>query len=837
MFFANVKKDHCLSCMRYKKNSRLEKGYFGQGNKKILIIDDRLQTSQIRYDNSEYHSNSLSYIHRILAANHVNLPEDCWVSFPTHCSGESTDSALSLCTDRVFDTINDLKPKLIILLGMRAVKQVIGTRWKKNLGAIDKWSNYIIPDRELNCWIAPLASVSRVQMFEQKDVILKRKFDETISEAIRHLNIEPTFLAEDDEKFKMLNEPQSIAAMQKLLTRARDKQFWLSFDYETNTLKAYNNNSKVVTVAFCTDSKIAYSFYLTEKNKVYWKRIMESKKIDKIIHNAKFELMHTKQNIKANINGKIWDTQLATHIINNKQGITSLKFQSYVNLGIIDYSNHLSKYLVGEGSSGLNQVEQAPRKELLKYNALDALYTYYLFEDQFGTFEEEYDLRKAFNFMTETQYSLHELETVGFNIDLDYCHTEQDRLTEKIKELREELKVFETFTIWKDTYGFDMNVDSSKQTIDILYDKLGHTVTKTTEKGTPSVDNETLTKLNDPFFNKLLQIRKFEKAKNTYLDNIIKETNDDGRLHPSFSVHLVTSYRGSSQNPNFQNIPIRDAEVGPIIRNAIIPSKGNKLVEIDYGALEVRIAAVFHKDPEAIRYLMDKTTDAHTDVTCDVFMVEPSQVNKKLRAECKGSVSFLFQYGGYYVESARRIWENIAYMKLEIDGKSAYEHLATKNIHSLMDFEEHMKNFEHYYWKEKYKVYDKWKQKTYQRYCHNGYCDSPLGFRYLGPMRRNQVLNFPIQGLAAHVTFLAITKIIKYIKQKQYNSKVISTIHDSIIIDVVPSEQDDLLRECKYIMEKGVREKWKFLNVPLIAEFEATEVDEPWTNKKEIEVL
>src|SRR5439155_25997997 len=96
-------------------------------------------------------------------------------------------------------------------------------------------------------------------------------------------------------------------------------------------------------------------------------------------------------------------------------------------------------------------------------------------------------------------------------------------------------------------------------------------------------------KVKLPFVKNYFLIQKLKKARSTYLEGIRREVVD-GFLHPFFHLHRVETFRSSSSDPNFQNFPVRNAEIGKIIRSAFIARDGHQLVEIDFKALEVMIA-------------------------------------------------------------------------------------------------------------------------------------------------------------------------------------------------------------------------------------------------------
>ena len=124
-----------------------------------------------------------------------------------------------------------------------------------------------------------------------------------------------------------------------------------------------------------------------------------------------------------------------------------------------------------------------------------------------------------------------------------------------------------------------------------------------------------------PELDNLLRIRKLKKVRDTYLEGFLRE-QVNGYIHPFFNLHLVRTYRSSSDHPNFQNIPKRDKEAMNIVRRAIFPRPGHQLLELDYSGLEVRIAACYHKDKTMLRYIGDPHSDMHGDMAKQIFIID-----------------------------------------------------------------------------------------------------------------------------------------------------------------------------------------------------------------------
>lgn len=101
----------------------------------------------------------------------------------------------------------------------------------------------------------------------------------------------------------------------------------------------------------------------------------------------KFEERWTVAKLGCKVRGWHWDTMLAAHILDNRSGITSLKFQAFVHLGISDYDSHISPFLYSKHPNETNRIDQVDDKSLLLYNGLDSLLEYLIMKKQKAIFE------------------------------------------------------------------------------------------------------------------------------------------------------------------------------------------------------------------------------------------------------------------------------------------------------------------------------------------------------------------------------------------------------------------------------------------------------------------
>ena len=112
---------------------------------------------------------------------------------------------------------------------------------------------------------------------------------------------------------------------------------------------------------------------------------LNDKSIGKIAHNMKFEDTWANVYWGTKVNGWQWDTMLATHLLDNRKYICSLKFQVYVNFGVVDYDSEISGYLES-GSKNANSVNKVSElitteegyRKLMSYCGMDVIFTYRL---------------------------------------------------------------------------------------------------------------------------------------------------------------------------------------------------------------------------------------------------------------------------------------------------------------------------------------------------------------------------------------------------------------------------------------------------------------------------
>lgn len=455
--------------------------------------------------------------------------------------------------------------------------------------------------------------------------------------------------------------------------------------------------------------------------------------------------------------------------------------------------------------------------------------------------------RAAYNLLHEGILAFARAEQQGMRIDTKYCEEQKKALTQKIDNLEREFKSTKFYHHWEKALGKgkSVNIDSNAQLAVFLYKIKKIEPSKTTETGKGATDEEALTQLNIPEVNILLEYRKLKKLRDTYLDAFIREQHD-GFLHPFFNLHTVKTFRSSSDRINFQNIPKRDKLGMEVTRGAIYPRLGHQLMEVDYSGIEVRIGACYHNDPAMIRYIQDPTTDMHGDMAVQIFKLDgldrSLHSHKTLRNSAKNGFVFPQFYGDYYKNCADNIacrwwglpkgpWKKGMGNPLE-EGTIA-DHLIKQKLKSYAAFEEHIRKIEEDFWMNRFKVYQRWKDKWWADYQKHGYIETFTGFRCSGVMKKNECINIPIQGSAFHCLLWSFIEIDRISREKGWDSCLIGQIHDAMVVDVAPAELKNVARTLHEVMCEKLPEAWKWITVPLEVEAELCDVDASWNEKKD----
>ena len=174
------------------------------------------------------------------------------------------------------------------------------------------------------------------------------------------------------EQVKLIYDPEEAADIISDRTRSAEL---MAFDYETNRLKPDHPQTEIVSCSFCWDGEYTIAFPWKKKVRRAVRAALKSD-VGVIASNMKFEERWTMAHLNIKVNNWVWDTMLAAHILDGRRSITSIKFQSFVQLGFESYDNHIKPYLEADSAEKFNNIRDLDLKSLLVYNGLDSLLEY-----------------------------------------------------------------------------------------------------------------------------------------------------------------------------------------------------------------------------------------------------------------------------------------------------------------------------------------------------------------------------------------------------------------------------------------------------------------------------
>ncbi len=457
----------------------------------------------------------------------------------------------------------------------------------------------------------------------------------------------------------------------------------------------------------------------------------------------------------------------------------------------------------------------------------------------------------AYQLLHDGSLALADVEHHGIRVDVPYLQASIKKTENLIAEIEVRLKADEVWKTWKRRFGSKAKLGNDSQLATVLFKEMGLAEVEYTDATEARVkgNEATLSRVNLPFVKDFLRRKKLIKAKSTYLEGILSETVGD-RLHPAYNLNIANTYRSSSNLPNFQNFPIRNPEMGKLIRQAFIPTEGNYLAEVDFSGIEVRVAYCYHRDPTMEKYLRGGG-DMHHDEAMSLFLLKHDEVTKKgTRDAAKNMWVFPQFYGSVYFQCAPHIWEAMERRDFRVGEKgiTVREHLASKGITGLGKcspeskpvpgtFEYLLKQAEDNLWNRRFPVYAQWRRSWWRKYQEEGGFQTLTGFYCRwgkeGVLKRNDAINYPVQGAAFHCLLWALTRLNRWLKKHNMRSRIVGQIHDSILLDIYPPELQDVLATAKYIMTVEVPRHWDWICIGLDVEADVVEPGQSWHDKKE----
>lgn len=477
------------------------------------------------------------------------------------------------------------------------------------------------------------------------------------------------------------------------------------------------------------------------------------------------------------------DTMLEAYVLNPLLGGHGLKqlVREYLDY-YEDYSAEVEPYY--------KEMENCPRELLYRYNAVDAALTLMLHRALACRLDGD-DMRVLKQLLYPASDALADIEQLGVMVDLAYLNELDAALAEELKQIVSELHR---------VAGVEFNPNSPKQLLDVMYKRLGLPV-----PARLSTDKKALGILvqvcDHPFPPLLLKYRERHKFHSTYVKGLLRAVHPDGRVRTTFNLHTTVTGRLSSSNPtNLQNQPKT-----PEARNAFVATPGYTLVEADLKNAEVRGWAWYSRDEDLRRAIVESGVDVHRATACLMWGLKPEEVTEEQRTYGKR-----LTFGTLYGMDAKTLASDL--------GISVPEAVELQNRFFAA-----------------YPRGREWIVEQQQQVREKGVFVTPFGRKLRFTHNPNDpseidrtAINYPIQSLCSDIALSALIRLRRKIKNGELgDTRLLLTVHDSILLETQENPVEEVAREVKKEVEQDVLDGW----MPFEAD---VKVGKRWGELKEI---
>jgi len=768
----------CELCGLFKRcrNPKIQR--YGKGEKKILIVGMCPGTVEDR-TGVPFVGASGAVLKKACNLIDIDLEVDCVRTNIAQCypgkdsrgkDKEPTKEQIKCCFKNLEKDIQEVEPKMIICLGTPAIKTVLQTEGSVQFSA-EMMHGKVIPYHKYNCWVGcsyhPSFFLHRKNSDKDPNDDLIFTYD--LANILTYLDepLPQPLTTEGNECITDVEE--AVAALEYYC----DSKTPVAFDYETNMLSPYSEEARILSVALSNEIDSATFIPIGLKDRETGKDIFSEEEqiriitalIDflksdaqKVVQNYNMEELWSRNILGGvGIHNFIHDTMIAAHVLNCHPRTTGLGFQ------VLEMTGHEYKGMVSR-----NDLGNEPLETLCNYNCWDARYTLMSYYRQKSLLEGR--LKEFNDFLTSSLPVLANLTDRGVKIDLDKLEEFDKEYSFKMEECKKIISSVSGVKKYKEKFGKEFNIDSPAQIGKVLYDiyNVGKSRRTTTGRGSTNVEalqvikEKTSSSEIKDLISAVFDYRKASKVQDRVAE--YKRLVDlKGFVHPTYNLNIARSYRSSADGPNIQNVFKRDEEQKRF-RGCIVPRPGNVLLEADYDGLEVRVIAMVSKDKELTRQIIEGV-DTHRKWAAKISGKPEEEITKKERYRGKNEFVFPRFYGAAEDSIVRSFSDRPRDHIIEVCRQ---------------------------FWREFYGVKE-WQDRTIRDYKKKGYIELVSGARRPGPLSINKLYNTPIQGPAFHLNLDALRRIDEEVKRRKLKSQLIIEVHDSITVDTVLEEAEEIV--------------------------------------------
>jgi DNA polymerase-1 len=568
-------------------------------------------------------------------------------------------------------------------------------------------------------------------------------------------------IEDTEHKYYLVDSDDEVADLVNKIQKQKD----FCFDTETTSINPLA--TEIVGLAVSWEKGSGYLILFPGSREETIKRLniirplFEDPGIGKTGQNLKFDLQ-VLANYGIRVRGALFDTMIAHYLLEpdmrHNMNLLSELYLSYSPVHI--------ETLIGKKGESQKNMRSVPPDKLKEYSVEDADITLQLKEIFQPRLEEEGLTTLASDIEMPLIQVLADMEKNGVILDTGALKKITAGLRDDILLLEKE--IFELS-------GTEFNISSPKQLGDILFLKLKLDNNARRTRTKQFVTNEEILQRlshKHPIIDKVLEYRGLKKLLTTYVEALpLLIDKKTGRIHTSFNQAVTATGRLSSNNPNLQNIPVRDTR-GREIRKAFVPAEGCIFFSADYSQIELRLMAHLSGDKNMINDFLSGS-DIHAATASKIFGVNLEEVTREMRGKAK-TANFGIIYGISSFGLSERLTIGRKEAKELIEGYFA----SYPAVKTYMDDSIRVA-------REKGYVTTMFGRRRYLRDIHS------RNQVVRGNAERNAI-NAPIQGSAADIIKIAMVRIHERLKKEKFSSKMILQVHDELIFEVPEKEKEEL---------------------------------------------
>lgn len=712
----------------------------------------------------------------------------------------------------VVEDIEKTKPEVILALGPEAAKWVLGDGYEVLL---IRGRKFPVKVGNHECWLVPTMGQDYIFRVKEERRVgkvpgkeLEKAFERDIDFAYSIPGSEKPVIHTPESCEKLLKEevdiilPDQPFAARRVcaaLRRLKEAGTPYALDIETTGLRARDPGMRILSMALANDNE-CFTFPWNHNRagwssddaaaiyEAFWDLLNSD--VPLIAQNTLFELSWLSKEYNGTSfvwTGDYHDTQAQAYVLDERKRGHSLNFLCVLYFGL--------RLKAVSSKVDVRNAEGADVVDLLKYNALDSIYTLDLWHLQKALVEEQ-GLERIYKTQIARLPTLAAAHHLGFPVDQEEVVKQHTQGVIDLQQLTAEIHEFDVIRLAERVVGpFNPVAPDHLKVLmrDVLQSDAGQL-----KNGKYTTEASALAKISHPVIEPILQYKKVHKLVGTYLQPLMHGTEGsvmypDGSIHPVWKPTETDSGRLASEDPNGQNTPKRTEE-GKAVRRVYSPGPGEVLISVDYGQIEARIFACASKDKSLLDALYNNF-DIHlhwanrvAELYPPTFEARGSDI-KSFRRDMKTDLVFSSFYGAQLGSVARRLD-----MPMDV-----------------------AKVLFHEFWNT-YPDIRKWQRKTQAVYDKYFYVESLTGRRRRGPLSENQITNTPIQGAASDVVVTAMLNLgRRAFEEKKPWLQPRLNIHDDLTFVVPEHIWEEALED---IIMEMLSVKFDWLVAPLSVEAE-----------------